>query len=328
MRKLISFFTLLAAFSVKAQQLPQYSMVVLNKSLYNPAYIGSTHGMSLGLGGRWQTVGFGGEPRSGYLTFEKSLNIREKERVNPGIRISSPIPESETLNKNKFSHGIGGQMVMDKTGAFGSFQLAGLYGAHYQVNKSLKISAGARLSWTNNNFDAAKAVVLNPNDPAAIYQGGDTEYDEFIAGKWNANYMHFGAGINVQYQNFFMGVSANQLSKGAIRFGSSNVNFDPKLHAFLITGYNFDISSEFKLQTTVIVKSMQPAPASFEFNAMASIGESLFAGLNYHHKASAGFFVGFNLNEKFRVAYALDVPTTRLNKFSWGGHELSLNYKF
>jgi type IX secretion system PorP/SprF family membrane protein len=328
MKILLYTFCLLIAGSSLAQQLPQYTQAALNRSLYNPAFVGDEQQMIATAGGRWQMIGFGNEPRTAFLGLEKGIAVKKKPVYNPAFRISREIPDENNFQKRKFSHGWGAQLIADNFGAFRSFQLAGLYGAHYQVNPDLKVSGGVRLSYNNNSFDAGKAQVLNPLNPTEEYGGGDAEYDAYTDGGRNTNFIHLGAGFNVQYQKFFIGASANQLTKDAIRFGSTGVNFDPTMHFFVMTGYTFDINSEVTLRTFATIKKMRPAPTSFELTAIAGFGESLFAGLNYHHQSSLGFIVGFHVSRNFRVGYAFDVPTTPLNQFSFGGHELVLNYRF
>jgi len=328
MRLVLLIVSLLVIVSIQAQQMPQFSQVALNRSLYNPASIGMEQKTMLTLGGRWQMIGFGNEPQSAFLCFEKNLKIKSKPIYNPAMRVSTPIPDDNRSLKSKFSQSIGGQLTSDKYGAFKSFQLAGLYAAHYQVNSLLKFSGGLKLGISNNGFDAEKAQVLNVTNPELAYQGGDVEYDEFTAKKWNSNIVNLGLGLNVQYGNFFIGAAANQLTKAAIQFGRSNVNFNLTSHLFLMTGYNFEITEEFKILTTAVVKKMSPAPTSYEFSAIGNFGDALFAGVNYHHKASVGLIVGFQVSSAFRIGYSFDASTNRIIQSSFGGHELVLNYRF
>lgn len=328
MRIALFIITFLAIGTLQAQQMPQFSQVALNRSMYNPAYVGMESKTMLTLGGRWQMIGFGNEPQSAFLNFEKNIKIKAKPIYNPAMRVSMPIPDDKRTLKSKFSQAFGGQLSSDKYGAFKSFQLAGLYAAHYQITSLLKVSGGLKLGISNNGFDADKAQVLNVSNPAIVYQGGDTEYDEFTAEKWNSNIINLGVGVNVQYGNFFVGASANQLTKDAIQFGRSNVNFNLTSHLFLMTGYNFEITEEFKVLTTAVVKKMSPAPTSLEVSAIGTFGDALFAGVNYHHKATVGLIVGFQVSSAFRIGYSFDASTNNIIKSSFGGHELVLNYRF
>lgn len=328
MRIALFILTLLAVGSLQAQQMPQFSQVAMNRSLYNPAYVGYEPKTMITLGGRWQMIGFGNEPQSAFLNFERNIKIKAKPIYNPGMRVSMPIPDDNRTLKSKFSQAYGGQLSSDKYGAFKSFQLAGLYAAHYQFTSLLKVSGGLKLGISNNGFDAEKAQVLNVSNPAIGYQGGDTEYDEFTAEKLNSNIINLGLGVNVQYGNFFVGAAANQLTKDAIQFGRTNVNFNLTSHLFLMTGYNFQITEEFKVLTTLVIKKMSPAPTSLEVSAIGNFGDVIFAGINYHHKASAGAIVGFQVSPAFRIGYSFDASTNKIIQSSFGGHELVLNYRF
>jgi type IX secretion system PorP/SprF family membrane protein len=328
MRIALFIITFLAIGSLQAQQMPQFSQVAMNRSLYNPAYVGYEPKTMITLGGRWQMIGFGNEPQSTFLNFERNIKIKAKPIYNPSMRVSMPIPKDNRTQKSKFSQAFGGQLSSDKYGAFKSFQLAGIYAAHYQITSLLKVSGGLKLGISNNGFDADKAQVLNVSNPAIGYQGGDTEYDEFTAEKWNANIINLGLGVNVQYGNFFVGAAANQLTKDAIQFGRSNVNFNLTSHLFLMTGYNFQITEEFKVLTTVVVKKMSPAPTSLEVSAIGNFGDVIFAGVNYHHNATAGVLVGFQVSPVFKIGYSFDASTNTIIKSSFGGHELVLNYRF
>ena len=313
---------------LNAQQLPQYTQFANNQSLYNPAFIGLNKSNDITVGGRWQMLGFGNEPRTAFGIFSKNLKLKEKEIFNPALRISRDIPKTSSLEKRKFSHAAGAQIGLDQYGAFRSFNLNGIYAFHYQVNRTFKVSGGLKLGFSNYSFDAAKAVVLNISDPKLTYQGGDSEYDQFISGRQNATFLNVGAGAVIHYTDFFIGVSADQLTRNAIELGTSSVNFNPSTHYFFTTGYKFSISDALKLTAVAQFKKMRPAPLSADFSIIANYGESLFFGLNYRHKAAVGIMAGFHINEKFSLGYSLDFTVNKLNSASNGGHELILSYRF
>lgn len=321
-------FLFLVKGCIQAQQMPQFSQVSMNRSLYNPAYLGYEEKTMITLGGRWQMIGFGNEPQSVFLNFERNIKIKAKPIYNPAMHISMPIPDDNRTQNSKFSQTFGGQLSSDKYGAFKSFQFAGLYAGHYKFTNSLKLSAGLKIGISNNGFDADKAQVLNVNNPEIEYQGGDTEYDEFTVEKSNTNILNLGLGMNIQFGDFFIGAAANQLTKNSIQFGRSSLNFNLTSHFFLMTGYNFQLTEEFKVLTTVVVKKMSPAPTSLEVSVIGNFGDVIFAGVNYHHKATAGVIVGFQVSPAFRIGYSFDASTNNIIQSSFGGHELVLNYRF
>ena len=313
---------------LNAQQLPQYTQFANNQSFYNPSFIGINKTNNVTVGGRWQMLGFGNEPRTAFGLFSKCIKLKEKETFNPALRISREIPAPSDNEKNKFSNAIGAQVGLDQYGAFRTFNINGLYALHFQVNRLFKVSGGLKLGFNNSSFDASKAVVLNITDSKLTYQGGDEEYDQFISGRQNATFLNVGAGAVIHYSDFFIGFSADQLSQNAIQLGNSSVNFNSFTHYFFSAGYHFEINEAFKLTMVTQFKKMRPAPISTDFSIIANYGESLFFGLNYRHKAAVGIIAGLNINEKFSLGYSVDFITNKLNNSSNGGHELILSYKF
>ncbi len=311
-----------------AQQLPQYTQFANNQSLYNPAFIGINKSSDITVGGRWQMLGFGNEPRTAFGIFSKNIALKEKEVFNPSLRISRDIPSEATHEKRKFSQASGAQIALDQYGAFRTFSLNGIYAFHYQVNRTMKVSGGLKAGFNNNSFDASKAIVSNITDPKQAYQGGDSEYDQFISGRQNATFLNVGAGAVIHYSDFFIGFSTDQLTRNTIELGNSSVNFNPSTHYFFSTGYKFSISDALKLTAVALIKKMKPAPISTEFSIIGNYGESLFLGLNYRHKASLGAIAGFHINERFSFGYSVDFTTNKLNYASNGGHELILSYRF
>ncbi|MFY7943496.1 MAG: type IX secretion system membrane protein PorP/SprF, partial [Crocinitomicaceae bacterium] len=76
---LITFVFFGLSLSLKAQQIPQNSQFALNPALLNPAFIGIEEGTEILVGGRWQMLGFGDEPRTAFGLYSKRLKTKEKE---------------------------------------------------------------------------------------------------------------------------------------------------------------------------------------------------------------------------------------------------------
>jgi type IX secretion system PorP/SprF family membrane protein len=325
---LITFVFFGLSLSLKAQQIPQNSQFALNPALLNPAVIGIEEGTEILVGGRWQMLGFGNEPRTAFGLYSKRLKTKEKELPNPALNIGREIPETEKKEKTKFSQAVGAQISLDKYGAFGAFAINGLYACHVQINRAFTFSGGAKLGLTNNSFDASRAIVSNILDPSQSYQGGDAEYDQFIAGRTNNSNMNLGVGIKIKYNDFFIAAAADQLTENSVEFGNSSANFETKKHFFVSTGYNINVSDVIKLKAIAQFKKMQPAPLSSELAVIAEFDENLFAGMVYRHNAAVALIGGFNINDKFRLGYSIDFTINKLNNASNGGHELTLKYRF
>ena len=326
--KLITLFFCGLSILVKAQQLPQFTQFAQNQALLNPAFIGTNEGKEINLGGRWQMLGFGNEPRTAFGLYSQQLKTKEKEIINPSLPISREIPEVEKEDKRSLTQAFGANVGIDKYGAFGTFELNGLYAIHYKLTKKLKLSGGAKLGFSNNSFDPSKAIVANLIDPTLAYQGGDLEYDEFISNRTNNVRLNLGVGGAVHYADFFVAAAVNNITGDLIEIGTSKVNFQPTPHMFLSTGYNYSIGQTFSINTTLLIKKMSPAPLSTELSMVANFDENLFGGIIYRHKSAIGITGGFNINDKFRLGYSVDFSINKLRYASNGGHELILRYRF
>ena len=326
--KLITLFFCGLSILVKAQQLPQFTQFAQNQALLNPAFIGTNEDREINLGGRWQMLGFGNEPRTAFGLYSQQLKTKEKEIINPSLPISREVPEAEKDEKRILTQAVGAHVGVDKYGAFGTFELNGLYAIHYKLTKKLKLSGGAKLGFSNNSFDPSKAIVANLNDPTLSYQGGDLEYDEFIIGRTNNLRLNLGLGGAIHYADFFIAAAVNNITGDLIELGTSQVNFQPTPHLFLSTGYNHSIGQTMSINTTLLLKKMSPAPLSTELSIVANFDENLFGGLVYRHKSAIGVTGGFNINDKFRLGYSVDFSINKVRYASNGGHELILRYRF
>ncbi|MBM3184936.1 MAG: PorP/SprF family type IX secretion system membrane protein [Bacteroidetes bacterium] len=326
--KLIILFFCGLSMLVKAQQLPQFTQFAQNQALLNPAFIGTNEDKEINLGGRWQMLGFGNEPHTAFGLYSQQLKTKEKEIINPSLPISREIPEIVKEDKRSLTQAFGANVGIDKYGAFGTFELNGLYAIHYKLTKKLKLSGGAKLGFSNNSFDPSKAIVANLNDPTLSYQGGDLEYDEFISSRTNNVRLNLGLGGAVHYEGFYVAGAISNLTGDLIEIGSSQVNFQTTPHLFFSTGYNHSIGQTLSVNTTLLLKKMSPAPISTELSIVANFDENLFGGLIYRHKSAIGVTGGFNINEKFRLGYSVDFSINKLRYASNGGHELILRYRF
>jgi type IX secretion system PorP/SprF family membrane protein len=327
-KKIITFLLCGLSIWINAQQLPQYSQFAQNQALFNPSFIGLQEEKEIHVGGRWQMLGFGDEPRSAFGLYAQRIKNKVKETPNPSIPISKEIPETNKDEKQKFSHAFGTLVSLDKYGAFGTFQLNGLYAAHYNLTKQVKLSGGIKIGLANNSFDASRAIVANLTDPSLSYQGGDEAYDQFISGRTNSSRLTIGLGGAIYYSDFFIGASACNLIGDAVQFGNSTASFQTTPHLFLTSGYRYIINDELSLSAVLLLKKMQPAPLSTEVSVVANFGENLFGGIIYRHKSALGITGGFDINDKFRLGYSLDFAINKLRNVSNGGHELILRYRF
>lgn len=305
-----------------AQQTPQYSQYQRNQFMVNPAAAGVYDFIDLTLSGRWQWLGIQDAPRTSYFAF--SVPVRFKPKFyNPGIRTSSGVVENPEIHTGKLKHTFGGQLLADQYGAFRKMSFSGTYAIHIPMTKKVNLSFGLKTGLSNNTFFADQAQVLNvlaPGQNPYI----DNTYDNFTQNQSNKFLMDMGAGLYMYSQKFFLGLSAEQLTRDLVQFGQGTANFNPQIHFNLIGGYRIPIGENLSITPGFLLKYMNPAPLSVDGNVQFEYKKWVWLTLGYRHTDAMIVMAGMNISERFKVGYSYDYSLSRFNNFSSGGHELTL----
>ena len=322
MKNIVLICAVSLSFVVLSQQVPQYSQYLRNQFMVNPGAAGVYDFTDVTLSGRWQWVGFGDEPRTAYLSVSAPLGKRPKLRYNPGLRISQGPVKNPEIETGKFKHALGGQLLADQYGAFRKMQAAATYAIHLPVSKNVNLSFGARVGLSNNSFLKDKAQVLNTVDPTQGYT--DNTYDAFVLNQSNKFILDIGAGFYLYSKKFFVGVSADQLSKDFVEFGSGTANFNNQIHFMATAGYKINLNENLSLTPAILAKMMSPAPLSLEGSLQLEYKEWIWTAVSYRHTDAVVAMVGLNISERFKLGYSYDFSTSRFNQYTSGGHEVIL----
>jgi len=322
MKKLIVFIGLSCAWSSFAQQMPQYSQYLRNQYMVNPAAAGVYDFVDITASGRWQWMGFGDEPRTAYLSICSPLTRNPKPKYNPALRISNGPVRNPEIKTGKIKHAVGGQLIADQYGAFKRMSVAGTYAIHLPVSKNFNLSFGTRIGLSNNTFMKDKAQVLNVVDATQGYS--DPTYDGFIANQSSIHMLDIDAGFYLYSKNSFFGVSADQLTKDMVSFGSGTANFNSQMHFKATAGVKFPLNQNLTLTPAILLKYMSPAPISIEGSLQLEYKEWLWAGVSYRHTDAIVGMVGLNISDMFKIGYSYDFSLSRFNDFSGGSHEIVL----
>jgi type IX secretion system PorP/SprF family membrane protein len=321
--KKILFFSLL---SLKlsflfAQQIPQYSQFQRNQFMINPAAAGIYDFVDVTLSGRWQWLGVDDAPRTSYLALSVPLSFKPKF-YNPGIRTSGGTYANPDIKTGKMKHTVGGQLLADQYGAFRKLSFSGTYALHLPLSKKMNLSFGVKVGLSSNNFLADKAQVLNVVNPALTYS--DPTYTSFLANQSSKQILEVGSGLYLYGKGFFIGISAEQLTRDLVEFGSGTANFNPQIHYQIITGYKIKTGENWTLTPSILAKYMSPAPISIDANLQAEYKEWLWFGFGYRHTDALIGMVGMNISNRFKFGYSYDFSLSKFNNYTSGGHELTL----
>jgi type IX secretion system PorP/SprF family membrane protein len=322
MKRVLVIIGLVFFSGVFSQQMPQYSQYLRNQFMVNPGAAGVYDFVDVTIGGRWQWMGFGDEPRTAYLSITSPLTRTPRPKYNPALRISNGPVRNPEIKTGKFKHAIGGQLIADQYGAFRKMQLSGTYAIHMPISKTYNLSFGTRVGLSNNTFLRDKAQVLNVVDQTQTYT--DQTYNAYTADQTSKYILDIGAGLYLYSKNVFVGISADQLTKDMVEFGTGTANFNNQMHFIGTAGVKFPLNDNLTLTPAALVKWMSPTPITIEGSLQLEYKEWLWAGLSYRHKDAVIGMIGLNISERFKFGYSYDFSLSRFNNFSSGGHELVL----
>ena len=280
-----------STFKVAAQQDEQSSLYMFNPLQYNPAYAGSRGDLSITGVARSQWVGINGAPKSQFLSMNSPIKARNM-----------------ALGFNLSNDAIG---VKNRTSFYGD------YAYTLNFDKDRRLNLGVSLGGEQFTVNYNKLLAYDPTE---------TDYNSSFSE------MKVNAGIGLYYytDKFFGGVSVPRLFENALRNnGVVLSNAFTKRHYFLTTGYVFNLNSVIDLKTSILLKVVQNAPVTADFNASLFFYKKFWVGGMYRFNESAGINVAYQIKESLMFGYAFDYPINGLNKINnMGSHEIMLNYSF
>lgn len=272
-----------------AQQLPQFSQYMYNTISINPAYAGSREFMVINILNRNQWVGINGGP------------------------ITQTFSAHTSLPKTKF--GIGLSIINDQLGyekmtyAYADIS----YTINLNYFEDYKLAFGLKVGASKYDIDSDLR-----NDP--LYS--DDQFLNTINYKW---YPNIGAGIYFRGEDFYLGISTPKLFS---YIQNNEYVYIVRVSYFLNGGYLIDVNKHLKFKSTFLVKYTNGAPLSFDISSLFYFNKKLWLGASYRFSDSFGFIANFKINENLSLGYSFDYTTSILGDFTFGSHEVMINYEF
>ena len=285
--KYLAFGILLCAFTSQAQQYPRRTLFMVNPYAVNPAAAGVNRDIPLYTTYRSQWNGTNVHPKTFYLTANKQL-------------------------PNGF--GIGGVLFQDKTGAYSttSFEFSGA--SHIAISRKQSVAFGVSGIGTQYVFDLSNAVVQDPNDVAL---GGGVKQSSFSL---NAN-----AGMMLYGQNYFFGVSVPYLLQPKLNFGSGNINERVIRHYQLMGSYEFSLTKDWGLSTSIFTRFTEVTPMQVDLNVMLNLNHDLCFGITSRPKSAWAAMFGWKF-EGYSLWYSYEMNTGIAQALGFSSHEFTLGY--
>jgi type IX secretion system PorP/SprF family membrane protein len=305
MRKAFTLIICMACFGgvSQAQQAPQYSMYMLNKYNFNPAYAGLDNSLSI-------------------------TGVFRKQWVNLE---SSPVTQNINAHMPLYylRGGFGINIENDQLGA--ERNTSGLISYNYfvPVSKKSLLSFGIGGGVIQKSLDGSKlrAPGGDYTEPPII-----DHRDNFIpVGKVSATAPLINAGIYFYSEKLEVGVSANNLIEPTATLNAEElVNIKFIRNYFFSFAYSFEISRDLTIQPSFFAKS-DLVQTQLELSAIVKYSDNIFGGASFRgYNANSidavVFIAGYKLNEKVTLAYSYDLTLSGLSSVSKGSHEILLNY--
>ncbi len=286
--KLLIFAMLFSGLAGLAQQDAQYTQYMYNTVNINPAYAGSRGMMSIFGLHRTQWVGLEGAPKTSAF----SLN--------------TPIGSSRL--------GLGLSFINDQIGPTDENTFSADVSYTIPASETLKLSFGVKASASLFSLD------MNKLDPAQLTDPNLQNYNSKLS-------PNIGAGAYLHSDKFYVGLSVPRLLE-KYQYDDNSVSVSKaRMHYYLIGGYVFDVSPDFKLKPAGLIKAVEGAPLQADISLSGLFAEKFSLGAAYRWDAAWSAMAGFQVTDGLMIGYAYDMETTELRNYNSGSHEIYLRFE-
>ena len=322
--KKIALWLILAgtALGAKAQQKPHYTQYILNQYIINPALTGIENYTDIKLSHRHQWVGFEDAPVTSYFTFHTAIGKKDYRTTATSFNVEGENPRGKSYWENYTAaephHGVGVQIINDRTGPINNFKANVSYAYHLGLSPRTSLAAGFSAGISKIGLDASKLDASMAIDPSV-----------YSSGQINKIRPDLNAGLYLYSADYFVGVSAQQIIPQRIDCANNTVKTeDGRLvpHVFATAGYRFLAGEDFNITPSVMVKFLSNLPVQFDLNTKVQYRDFAWIGAGYRFKDGVTGMVSLNVSNEVNVSYSYDYTTSNLNNYSRGSHEMIVGF--
>jgi type IX secretion system PorP/SprF family membrane protein len=293
----------------KAQQKPHYTQYILNNYIINPALTGIENYTDIKLSHRHQWVGFQDAPVTTYLTIHTALGKKDYRTSATSYRVPGENPRGKSYWQDYTAaephHGIGLQVINDRTGPLNRFSAYGTYAYHLGISARTSIAAGfgagiSNLSLATNKLDFGPT---NPVDPAV-----------YTSKEINNIKPDFNAGVWVYSADYFFGLAAQQIIPSKLDFSNGVLS---RSQGKFVPHFNMTPSTMIKYVSSTL---------NADFNVKVQYIDLAWAGFSYRLEEGFAAMIGMNVSNSLNIGYSYDYTISKLNTFTKGTHEIIVGF--
>jgi type IX secretion system PorP/SprF family membrane protein len=291
-RLFISILTILLPLQIAGQMLPLYDHYLNNTLAINPAFAGSEDALSASVIYRNQWPGFDGAP------------------VNSILSLHTPVRNDRI--------GLGFLMMNSTYGVNRETSLIGNYAYRIEINRGI-LALGLGFGATMYKADWSKLDVADAGDSRLINNPQSAFLPEFSLGIYYYSKKYF-AGFSIP---MFLSHKMNYSS------GKYKITNDFSEYNYLLeAGYYFNLSHDFRLLTSALIKYHPEHVPQVDFNSHLIIYDRIWIGAGYRNNSTIIGLLQVKINQQAKIGYAHDFNTGKLATISSSSHEFVLNYLF
>jgi type IX secretion system PorP/SprF family membrane protein len=324
MKKIIlPLLVLFMALCTHAQQQPHYTQYLLNQYIINPALTGIENYTDIRFSHRHQWVGIEDAPVTSYFTIHTALGKKDYRTTATSFSLEGENPRGKNYWQDYTAapahHGIGLQVINDRTGPLSNFSAFATYAYHIGISPRTSLSAGFGVGFSRTSLDASRLDIYKTSVDPAVYSGG-------IINKLRPD---LNAGLYLYSADYFIGVSAKQIIPQKLDFSKNAVKQESGKeipHLFATAGYRFLAGEDFNITPSVMVKYLPHLPTQLDINAKLQFRNLAWMGGGYRIGDGFNGMVGLNISNTVNASYSYDYTTSDLSNFSRGTHEIMIGF--
>ena len=292
MKKILTILLLSFASSifVNAQQLPHYSLYMLNEVIVNPAALSKEkdNKITLMLTDQWNS--FEGAPATQSISYNH-------------------------LNHKKYKRGI--SVMNDVTGPISIINatLSGSYSIKLQEKDRLALGASASIMQykiDNSEIELEDDGVFDP----ALFGGVDKATGSSVA-----------IGAYYYHPDYYIGLAVPNILGSSLNISDNKDNNKLENHYYLNGGININLKDDNKIVPSLMVKKIGALPIQLDVNVRGVYHDFLWAGLSFRTGDAVVALFGIDYNQS-SFGYSYDITTSSMRIPSAGTHGLVYSYKF
>jgi type IX secretion system PorP/SprF family membrane protein len=266
----------------EAQVDPLYAQYMNNPLLINPAYAGLNNNLNAGVSYRKQWAGFDGSP----TTYNVNAHT--------------------SLLDNKM--GVGLIVLKDNVGANSNTEVHATYAYRLDLDQKF-LSFGLQAGFISFKGNNSELNPLDKNDPAFL-------------GTQNVTKPSFGAGIILNSERYFIGLSVPRMLKARVTFEDIESELYSQ-HLYAAGAYVFYINEDVRLKPSLLLKSVKGSPLSADVNFAVNFQEKYTAGIFTRNLNAYGLMAQMKFGGAYRFGYAFEMPSGNSVGARFTSHELT-----